>query len=287
MDDPLVEVIIVHWKGYVRVRECLQALRGSTHSNINVTLVDNESDPEQAKQLGLEFPEITIEPLATNEGFTGGNNHALKNPEAGSYYLLLNDDTIPSPMLISKLLDLARSSPDIGIVGPKLFNPDGTLWGAGLSINLWTGTSPILSPNSDSDPYEVDVISGCALMIKGEVIQKIGMLDTSYFMYYEEQDWCIRAARAGYRVMVAPNASIIHNPVSNHPDKRFLRERLLMRNRFLLVRKQGTRLQLLTTVLYVFGFYIWGRSIILLTSGRAGLISPLWHGAAAGLLRMR
>jgi GT2 family glycosyltransferase len=281
---PPVEIVIVNWKGYAKTRACLSALAASTYPNLHITVVDNESDKSEASRLHSDFPAITLHKLTQNTGFTGGNNYVLKNARDDTLYFLLNDDTLPPADLVDTLVATLEANPSCAAVGPFVLNADGTPQSAGMRVNLWTGSTPCLAQRPMTSPYPVDALSGCAMLVRGSVVREVGCLDPDYFMYYEETDWCIRMKRAGYSILVTPVTKVIHTGGGSQASKSARHEYQLSRNRFRFVRKLGSRPQFATTILYVFGFYLWARSAQLMLSRQYALINPLWLGAVRGVL---
>ncbi len=159
-----------------------------------------------------------------NYGFTEGNNigmrYAIK--KGTDYILLLNNDTVVDPSFLSELVKAAESDLKIGIVGPKIYYYDNPkmIWFAGGKISMWrcntwhTGKGEIDDGKYDSF-QDVDYITGCALLVKKQVIENIGLLDTDYLSYYEDADWCVRAKRQGYEIMYAPKARLWHKGSSS------------------------------------------------------------------------
>lgn len=155
-----------------------------------------------------------------NYGFAEGNNIGMRyalNELNPNYILLLNNDTVVDKDFLNELVDTGESSVDIGIIGPKIYyydKPD-VIWGIGGKIDwkfargLHVGINEI-----DKDQYnkmrEFDYISGSAFLIKREVIDKIGLMDKKFFLYFEETDLALRASQKGYKNVHAPGAKIWH-----------------------------------------------------------------------------
>ena len=149
----------------------------------------------------------------------GGNNAGIRHVLAGEadYILLLNNDTIVDPAMIDELLAVMSPDPTIGISGPKMlyFDEPETIWCAGNRIDWRTGDSVRLQAEqpdalADDRQREVDFITGCAICLRREVVERIGLLDERFFIYYEETDWCMRAAGAGWRTIYVPQARLWH-----------------------------------------------------------------------------
>lgn len=196
-------------------------------ANFEVIVVDNASSDGSAQMVTDEFPEFRLFAQTENLGFTGGHNLAIAEKK-GEHALPLNSDTIVHPGAIRDLLAYLDSHPEVGILGPKLLNPDGSLQfscrrfpnpTAALFRNTPLGR---LFPNNrftreylmqdwnHDEPREVDWVSGAAMLVRGDVIRKIGAFDPGYFMYCEDVDWCWRTWEAGYKVVYLPSAVITH-----------------------------------------------------------------------------
>ncbi len=155
-----------------------------------------------------------------NYGFAEGNNigirYALKNLNA-DYILLLNNDTVVDTDFLNGLVNIAEGSEDIGIVGPKIYyydNPN-NIWCIGGKIDwkfargLHVGTNKV-DAGQYNEIREFDYISGSAFLIKREVLEKTGLMDEKFFLYFEETDLALRASKEGYKSVYVPEAKIWH-----------------------------------------------------------------------------
>jgi len=216
---PSVFIIILNWNGLADTLECLESLKKITYPNHKIIIIDNGSRNNEAKIIKEKYPEIHLIKNEKNEGFAEGNNIGIRyaQKEGADYILMLNNDTVVAPDFLDILIDYAENHKDVGIVGPKMFyyNSD-KIWfnGAklypliGLFRHLESGLKD--SQSKIKTPRVVDYISGSCLLIKKEVIEKIGLIYTPFFAYYEETDWCFRARRAGYKNLVIPQSIIWH-----------------------------------------------------------------------------
>lgn len=185
--------------------------------------------------VAAEFPWVRLERMSRNLGFTGGHNHAKEIRRAANM-LPLNSDTVVHPGAIRGLLDHLAASREVGIVGPKLLNPDGSLQFscrrfpnpmAALFRNTPLGR---LFPNNrftreylmqdwvHDAPRDVDWVSGAAFLMRGELIERIGLFDPEYFMFCEDVDVCWRTWQAGAKVQYLPTAVITH-AIGHSTDK--------------------------------------------------------------------
>lgn len=215
----MVYIVIVNYNAQRDLKECLVSLKKLRYPSYKVVVVDNGSHDGSSQMVKAEFPWVELIELKTNLGFAGGNNvgieYALKNN--ADYILLLNNDTIVEPNFLNDLVKVASQEARIGLVAPKiLFYPDSNLvWSAGGKVNLWLGQTKHLFGEEKEDKvpsynYEADYLPFAAVLIKKEVFEKIGLLDPAYFLVFEDTDFCLRAKRAGFRLIVCPRSKIWH-----------------------------------------------------------------------------
>jgi GT2 family glycosyltransferase len=210
--NPLVSIILLNWNQPHFTVACLHSLNKVTYPNFDVLVVDNGSVDDSLAQFEALKPELKfkLELLANgqNLGFAEGNNvgirHAIK--QGVDYVLLLNNDTEVDPDFIQPLVRVAESDPKIGITGPKIyyFDEPKLIWSAGglFTESGWTQQLGVNQPDLPefNELKAVDYVTGCAMLVKREAIEKAGMLDARFFIYYEETDWCARVAKAGFTI---------------------------------------------------------------------------------------
>ncbi|MDD3083396.1 MAG: glycosyltransferase family 2 protein [Candidatus ainarchaeum sp.] len=196
-------IIIVNYKKIQEVVNCINSLEKNTYS---ICLVDNETNQENYEIL-KKIKDIKLILNKTNRGFAGGNNDAIKKFPNFDYYLLLNSDTkIVEKNWLNTLIEYMEKNKEIGIIGPKLLNSDKTTQRS-CGYNTIFGTKPIKGDEIE----KIDWISGAVFLIRKEVIKKIGYLDEIYNpAYYEENDYCVRAKKAGFKIVYYPKTKIIH-----------------------------------------------------------------------------
>ena len=247
---PKASIVILNWNGYEVTRECLASLSKIDYPNCEVVLVDNGSADGSPDRLAAEFTEITVIRNHKNLGFTGGNNVGIRRAleQNADYVLLLNNDTVVAPNFLSELIRAGESDQRVGLLNPKIlyFEPSDRLWYAGGSFNIWKGIashrgSRELDRGRYDTPEEVTFITGCAFLIKTEVIRKIGLLDECFFYSCEDTDWTIRSLKAGYKALYVPSAVLWHKEsmdVKNNAGKAF-RDFYNARNCLLLARRHA------------------------------------------------
>ena len=215
---PKVAIIIVNYKGREDTLECLASLRGLTYPAFSVYVVDQASEDGTPEAVRQAFPDVTVIENPENNGFAGGNNTGIRAAlEAGAAYVyLLNNDTVVAPNLLEPLVELAESDPDIAVVGSlMLYHSDpAIIWSAGGQIGP-NGESIMQAQGENADtigpePFDVDFVVGCGLLTGRGALRKLGLLDDSYFLYYEETDFCARARHNGWRNVSCPASRLWH-----------------------------------------------------------------------------
>lgn len=217
MNQPKVFAIVLHWNTYEDTRECLQSLRKTAYGNYEVALVDNGSDDSSGFRLHEEFPECHFIRNDDNLGYPEGNNVGIRYAmsKGADYAALLNSDIVVDPEYLRALVEVAESDQRIGIVGPKvlLYHEPNTIQSTGGKINWWLGRIKNYG-GIDTGQYdsivERDYVYGMCVLIKRQVIERIGGLDPAFFFSTEEFDFCPRARKAGFRIMYTPKSRIWH-----------------------------------------------------------------------------
>jgi GT2 family glycosyltransferase len=228
MPDFDLTVTICSWNTLADLRACLTSLRQArSEANFEVLVVDNASEDGSPDMVEAEFPDVRLLRQHRNLGFTGGHNLAIQERK-GRDVALLNSDTVVHPGAIARLTGFMATNPDVGIVGPKLLNPDGSLQyscrrfpnpvAAAFRNTLLGRLFPdnrfvkdyLMKDFDHTQTRDVDWVSGAAMFVQGDLVAKIGGLDPEFFMYCEDVDWCKRCWDAGYRVVYLPEAVITH-----------------------------------------------------------------------------
>lgn len=223
-----LSIVIVSYNTREMLRDCLFALPAATQDlKTEVFVVDNASPDSSAEMVRTDFPELRLIANASNPGFARANNQAL-HLSSGRYVLILNPDTVPEAGSLTLLLRFLEAHPDVGAVGPKLLNTDGSLQRNGRTFPTpfreflgHTGLRSFLRGSrgpgweygrSDFDiESDTDTVTGACMMLPRSVMDRVGMLDEEFFMFYEEVEWCWRIKHAGLRVVYLPQARVVHH----------------------------------------------------------------------------
>jgi GT2 family glycosyltransferase len=217
----VIAVVIVNWNGRSLLDACLGSILGQAPPPELIFLVDNGSTDGSAEHVRSVWPTVSVLETGTNLGFAGGNNVGIRAALAAGAdaVLLLNNDAQLLPGAIESLgSSLDRDSPRISAVAPKILYrsaPD-VIWAAGGRLDWWRGVSVDRGLNErDAGQYdraeEVQSATACCLLVRSDVFREIGLLDETYFMYFEDADFSARLRRAGRVIAYQPQARVLHD----------------------------------------------------------------------------
>ncbi len=222
-------IALVNYKTTELLVKCLDSLKNQTiESDYSIVVVDNDSQDGGVERLEREYPHVTVIANKTNNGYASAVNRAIRLCDS-DYILLLNPDIEVKPGAIDAMLRFMDDTFDVGIVGGKLLNPDGTLQ---YSCRTFYTLATILMrrtflgklfPNSniltrhlmsDWDHHslrDVDWMLGACLMIRRNALKDVGLMDERFFLYFEDVDWCYRMKKGDWRVCYLPEAEMVHH----------------------------------------------------------------------------
>ncbi|MBN1872777.1 MAG: glycosyltransferase family 2 protein [Anaerolineae bacterium] len=211
---PSVDVIILNWNLPEDTLQCVSSVLQSDYPNYHVIVVDNGSTDDSCERFAAELPPgVELLALPTNLGFGGGNNAAIRASLA-DYTLLLNDDTIVAPDMISELIAVMRCDSAIGVAGPMIYYADApeSLWFAGM--RFWKKLYILQRGLHLRGPLQrveyVDFVSGCGLCARRTVWEQVGLFAPEFFMYYEDLDFSLRVKQAGFKLVTATQCRMWH-----------------------------------------------------------------------------
>ncbi|OFX18131.1 MAG: hypothetical protein A2Z18_04225 [Armatimonadetes bacterium RBG_16_58_9] len=223
-------VSIVNWNTASELRGCLESVLGQGGSiSFEVIVVDNASSNGSAQMVASEFGDrVRLITNGTNLGFGAAQNQAMKMSH-GRCVLLLNPDCrLLSDDVMERMMRFMDDNADVGMLGPKILNPDGslqysarrfpTMFAAVFRHTLLGKLFPnnrfvrdyMMTDWDHNETRDVDWLSGSALMVRREMFESIGLLDERFFMYLEDVDWCKRAHSGGWRVVYFPMVAVSH-----------------------------------------------------------------------------
>jgi len=221
-----LSIVIVNWNTREMLRDCLESLQAPLDGiQAEVIVVDNASEDGSVEMVGEYFRDVRLIANLDNRGFAAANNQGFDRA-SGRHVLLLNSDTLVHGDVLVRSIEYLDTHPKVGMMGCKVLNDDGTTqltcsrfpsfinlllqtFGANRLGGRYFSRYQMLDWDRD-DEREVDVVSGCYLMVRASVIEEIGRLDEAFFCYGEETDWCRRCQDAGWQLMFAPVGEITH-----------------------------------------------------------------------------
>jgi len=221
-----LSIVIVNWNTREMLRDCLESLQAPLDGiQAEVIVVDNASEDGSVEMVGEYFQDVRLIANLDNRGFAAANNQGFDGA-SGRHVLLLNSDTLVHGDVLVRSIEYLDTHPKVGMMGCKVLNDDGTTqltcsrfpsfsnlllqtFGANRLGGRYFSRYQMLDWDRD-DEREVDVVSGCYLMVRASVIEEIGRLDEAFFCYGEETDWCRRCQDAGWQLMFAPVGEITH-----------------------------------------------------------------------------
>ena len=215
METPAVAVVIPTWNRRDDLLACLESIAAMRYPRLHVIVVDNASTDGTAEAVAERFPAVELIRSDRNRGFAAGANLGLQQAlqRGVDYVLLLNNDVVVAPDMLARLVEAAEAHPKVGLLGPSVWHHDAPqrLWSAGYRCRAVTlSEQPPRGDPYGTEPYFVDTLYGCALLIRREVLETVGLLDGRFFMYYEDKDLCLRARAAGWALLAVPAARMWH-----------------------------------------------------------------------------
>ena len=209
------------------LRNCLASIFNTSQEvEFEVIIVDNKSSDDSVTMIQAEFPEVVVICNQRNLGFAAANNQAFAIAQ-GRYILLLNNDTVVLPGALPKSLAYLDAHSKIGVLGCRVEFPDGSFQTScyrftNLLELFMARLLPLGSVANErlnmgrywgrqfTRPTEVDVVAGCFMIVRREILKSVGGLDQDFFMYGEDEEWCSRIKRAGWGIIYFPEAAIVH-----------------------------------------------------------------------------
>ena len=223
-----LSIIILNYKQRGLIKNCVKALLESeANFPYEIIVVDNDSRDGIEDLMKDRFPQVRFIQTGSNLGMGGGNNVGIKNAQ-GKHVMVMNPDIFVFKDSLQKLVDHINNEPEIGLIAPRLLNPDRTLqytcyrWHKLLTPmyrRTFLGKLPWAKKELDrflmtdwdhNDTREVDWIQGSCWVSPKEVLDKVGAFDDRYFMYFEDTDLCRKIKQAGHQVVYHPAVEVVH-----------------------------------------------------------------------------
>ena len=247
--DETLSVIVVNYRREALLEACLRSLRPAVaraSAESEVIVVDNGSGDGSCDLVRNRFPEVELVPLPGNRGFAGGVNEGIRRSR-GDWVLILNNDLTVEPTTLEEVLAVGRSSPDVGSVAAQMRFADerATINSAGIVIDrLGIAYDRLVgapATASEAAPTEVFGASAGAALYRRAMLDEVGGLDESFFIFLEDADLAWRARQAGWRCLYAPGAVVHHHHSATAGHGSSLKYFHVGRNRVRMLAKNADR----------------------------------------------
>ncbi len=237
-----VFIIVLNFRGSNDTKECIHSILSSSYKNYEIIVVDNFSGDGSVPAIKEAFPDITILETESNLGYAGGNNVGIKHAleKDADAVLVLNNDTVLAKNCLKEFVKASSQFPNSALGGrvyyydePEVLQHFGGMWNKkkGKFINV---------PNQKFDPnlpQNLDFVTGCALFIPRKILEEVGLFEESFFLYYEEIDWCFQVRKKGFFCTYVPTPVLWHKEsrsfVSPKPPQSYFQ----WRNRILFIKR--------------------------------------------------
>ncbi|MCI0381663.1 MAG: glycosyltransferase family 2 protein [Chlamydiae bacterium] len=215
-----IAILILHYKNIADTYECLTSVFRISYPHFSVIVIDNCSTDLSELELKERFPKVTILKNKANLGYAEGNNRGISYAmdQGYDFFFLLNNDTVVHPNILHAFIDASTAFPSGGIFGAKVYfydEPTQISYAGGTidphqmrCIHIGCGQSDL--EKNHEEVVKTDYACGCALLVRKEVVQKCGMMDSRFFLIWEEVDWCWKIRKAGFDCFFVPMAKIWH-----------------------------------------------------------------------------
>lgn len=261
MNNPKVFIIILNFNSFNDTKACLLSVKAMEYDNYEVVVVDNSDTNEDYNRLKSEFKDCSIIKAERNLGYANGNNigikYALKNDM--EYVCILNADVVVEKDFLHKVMKVFKEDEQIGILGPCIceYNDRQRVQTAGADISLFTGlTKRKYRGYSYSEipkaNLSVDFLGGACFVCKREVFDKIGLIPENYFLFFEETEFCIKAKKAGFKLLCVLNSRVYHKGSATISRFGGLSYHFLNRNRVVFIKRNSSFIQKILFSIYIF-----------------------------------
>jgi GT2 family glycosyltransferase len=289
--QPLVYIIVLNWNGHLDTMRCVASLEQQDYPNLRILIIDNGSTDDSLTVMKGLGDRVTLIELPQNLGYTGGNNHAMRVAfdRGAEYVWLFNNDAIAETDTLSRLIAACEADPKIGLASPLIReedNHDAIQFACGLfdlATPVYTPCYVLEQAQAWQTQYSDRIaLVGTAMLIRRSVFEKIGVLDDRIFAYWEDIDYSIRSALAGFRNIMVFETSIFHPSKSSIASPNDVRPHyyyFMTRNEILMWRTFCSPLQILKATFWVFRRQL--RQIKRMPGNAAGLdamLAGVWDG---------
>ncbi|MEL7105715.1 MAG: glycosyltransferase family 2 protein [Pseudomonadota bacterium] len=232
--------IINYRTGEMTIAAVASVLTALGDRDAKVVVVDNASGDGSADEIAAWIdktgdPRAILVRSATNSGFSGGHNQGMAAAPGADFYLILNSDAVLRPSFFDAILAAADANPSVGMIAPRLEWDDGPpqqscfrfaspqseiIRGAGSGPVTKMLASHVVALDLPPDPDQIEWASFACILLRGDMVRALGDMDDGYFLYFEDAEYALRATRAGWGVVYAPEAKAVHFRGGSGPVKK-------------------------------------------------------------------
>ena len=285
---PELSIITINYNGIQDTSGLIESLQKYVSLPYEIIVVDNASKINEGTILQQKYPHIITIRSENNLGFSGGNNLGIRKAK-GKYIFLLNNDTFIEEDTFHYLIEKLESNPKMGAVSPKIkfaFPPRNIQFAGYIPLSPITLRNDLIgfgkADNGQFDtPIRIPYCHGAAMMVKKEVIEKVGYMPEIYFLYYEELDWSTQIEKAGYELWYEPRCTVYHKESQSTGQQSYLRTFYLTRNRLLYAWRNRYGITRWVSILYQLLVAAPKNTLFFLLKGRKDLANAIFKGIFA------
>ena len=287
----MVSIITINYNGWQDTCELIASLKQFETYPYEVIVVDNASRGDDVERIRSMYPEVLVVCSDRNLGFAGGNNWGY-NYAQGDYILFLNNDMVLKQAMLRPMVE-RLSDKRIGGVSPGIYylrKPDRMQYYGYrdmTSITLKHTTEPFDFSRKEEflQPKETEVLHGGAMMVRRDVINRVGKMTEVYFLFYEEFDWSRRIREAGYILYYEPMSIVFHKESMSIPSATPFREYYMARSRVIFARRNNKGWRRLLSCSYLLFLVMPKKGMIFVQKKRMDLLRATFQGTCSGLLK--
>jgi GT2 family glycosyltransferase len=286
MSYPLVYVIVLNWNRKDDTMKCVGSLMEMDYPTFRIVVVDNGSNDGSVEALKTRLPSLELIVNEVNVGVAEGRNVGIRHAieKGADYVAFLDNDTVVDQYLLAELVKVGETDSQVGMLAPKIYNYwDRKKIASAGSRRRWfpPGRISIIGLGKEDDAVyneqrEIEYATGCALLVRGEVFESVGMFDPAFFYYWDDYDFSKRVRKGGYKIIYVPRATLWHKVASTRQDPS-LKWRRLGRNNVYFYQKH---ISLAYLALPIYVLWVVAREIIL---GNRRAVRPYLRGIWDGL----
>ncbi len=285
----MVSIITINYNGWRDTCEMIASFRQWETYPYELIVVDNASQGDDVAQIASRYPDVKLVRSDRNLGFAGGNNLGIRHA-LGQYIFFLNNDVVIKKPVLQILVNCLQSG-QWGAVSPRIESlyKSGEIQYYGYNgltnIRLRFKSAPFGLSHYD-DPncsHETWILHGCAMMVRRDVIERVGPMFEGYFLFYEEFDWSNRICDAGYKLFYESRVVIYHKGSKTITRKSYLREYYIRRARVMYARRNRRGINKVLSCIYLLCIVMPSKIFSYLKTKRPDLASAVWRGTWNGL----